>query len=129
MGTNVIGYGNVVEDVVAPSPFGCAVVHANSEIVFGFVTTSSSIRVSLHQNLEERRDIIKPTVFRIDGTGCLPERGLTIPYILTLPLDHIQDMQNPVLDPILIKDTIQDCILRKNRGKGRHQVFPHQSGP
>ena len=118
MGMNVMGYGNAVEDIVALLPFGCAVVHADSEIVLGSVAKSSCIRVSLHQNLENRMNTIKPVVFYTGEADYPPKRRLTIPYVLTLPLDHIQDMQNAVLGPILVKNAIQDCILWKYRRKG-----------
>jgi len=87
---------------VTPSPFGWAVVHANSEIVLGFVVRSSCIRVSRHQNLENGMNTMKPTISLTSETDCLPERGLTIPDVLTLPFDDIQDMQNAVLGPVMI---------------------------
>ena len=124
-----MGYGNAVGEIVALSPFGWAVAHVCSEIVLGFVARSSCIRVSRHQNLDNRTNIIKSALSLTGRTNYLPKRGLTIPYVLTFPLDHIQDMQDAVLGPILVKDTIQDCILRKYGRKGGQQVFPHQSGP
>ena len=64
-------------------------------------------------------NVIKLAVFPIGEADDPPKRCLAIPYVLTLPLDHIQDMQNAVLGPILVKNAIQDCVLRKYRRKGR----------
>ena len=108
-----MGYGNAVGDVVTPSPFGWAVTHADSEIVLGLVARSSCIRVSRHQNLENGVNVIELAVSLAGETNCQPERSLTIPYVLSLPLDDIKDMQNAVLGPVLVEDTIQDCILRQ----------------
>ena len=108
-----MGYGNAAGDIVVPSPFGWAVVHIDSEIVLGFVARSSCIRVSRHQNLENGVNAIQLAVSLARETDCLPERSLTIPYVLTPPLYDIQDMQDPVLGPVLVEDTIQDCILRQ----------------
>jgi len=87
-------------------------IHADSGIVFGFVARSSCIRVSRHQNLEKGIDIIKLAASLAGEIGSLPERSLTVPNVLTLPFDNIQDMQNAVLGPFLVEDTIQDRILR-----------------
>lgn len=84
-----MGYGNAVGDVVASSPFGWAVAQANSEIVLGFVARSSCIRVSRHQNLQNTMKVVKPAVSHAGGMDYLPERGLAVPYVLTLPLDYI----------------------------------------
>lgn len=84
-----MGYGNAVEDVAAPSPVGWTVAHANPEIVFGFVTRSSCIRVSRHQNLGESVKLIKRAISPTNEADHLPKRGFTIPYVLTLPLYHI----------------------------------------
>jgi hypothetical protein len=64
-----MGYGNAVEDTVAPCPFGWAVAHATSEIELGFVVRSSCIRVSLHQNLQNIVNVNKPVIFLTDETG------------------------------------------------------------
>lgn len=124
-----MGYGNAVDGVVMPCPFGWAVVHTTSEIVLGFVAGSSCIRVSRHQNLRNAMNVNEPVVFLSGETGDPPKRGLTITYVLALPLDYIQDMQNTILGPILVKDTIQYCILRQYRRERGQQVFPYQSGP
>ena len=58
-----------------------------------------------HQNVN--RPVIPPA----GETGYPPEQGLTITDVLTFPLDHIKDMQDTILCPILIKDAVQDCIL------------------
>ena len=124
-----MGYGNAGEDVVAPCPFGWAVAHATSEIVLGFVVGSSCIRVSRHQNLRGVMNVNELAVFLASETGHLPQRGLTITYVLVFPLDHIQYMQNTVPGPILVKNTIQDCVLRQYRRKRRQKVFTHHPGP
>ena len=101
-----MGYGKAVEDIVAPSQFGCIVVHAKSAMVLGSVARSSCIRVSLHQNLENSMNVIKLAIFPTGETDYPPKRCLTITCVLTLPLDHIQDMQNAVLSPIMVKNAI-----------------------
>jgi hypothetical protein len=35
-----------------------------------------------------------------------PEWSLAIPYILALPLKNIEDMQNPIISPVLVQYTI-----------------------
>lgn len=107
-----MGYGNAAGGVAAPSPFGWAAVHADSGIVLGFVARSSCIRVSRHQNLEKGMRILKLVASLAGETGSLPERSLTVPNVLTLPFDDIKDMENAVLGPLLVEDTIQDRILR-----------------
>ena len=87
-----MGYGNAAVDVVAPSPLAWAVVHVDSGIVLGFVARSSCIRVSRHQNLENCTNGIKPVIPLTSEIDHLPERGLTITYVLTLPLYHVQHM-------------------------------------
>jgi hypothetical protein len=66
-----------------------------------------------HQNVNES------VSFLTGERSCPPEQGLAIADVLTLPLDHIKDMQNTILDPVLIKDTIQDCILWQYRRECR----------
>lgn len=39
--------------------------------------------------------------------ACPPERGLTVTNILTLPLEHVQDMNDAVVSPVDIENTIE----------------------
>jgi hypothetical protein len=64
---------------------------------------SSDKRVSLHQKLCSIRQ--GGAVFT--RKEALPERRFAIRNILSFPLDHIEDVKDAVLLPVLIQNTIQ----------------------
>jgi hypothetical protein len=57
-----------------------------------------------------------------------PEGRLAVTNILTLPLDDVEYVQNPILTPIYIQDTIQDCEWGKYRWKTLDENLPKESG-
>jgi hypothetical protein len=57
-----------------------------------------------------------------------PEGRFTVTDILTLPLDDVKYVQNPILTPIDIQDTIEDCEWGKHRWKTLDEDLPEESG-
>lgn len=55
------------------------------------------------------------------GNACPPERSLTIADILTLPLENIQDMNDAVVSPVGIENTIEHCKRWEGGWKSRKE--------
>ena len=42
-----------------------------------------------------------------------PERCLTVRYVLALPGDHVEHMEDSVVAPVVVKDAVEDGLGRK----------------
>jgi hypothetical protein len=55
--------------------------------------------------------------------ACPPERSLAVADILTLPLEYVQNMNDAVVSPIDIEDTIEHCKRWEGGWKSRKKHF------
>src|ERR1700683_4527841 len=59
--------------------------------------------------------------------GTEPEWSLTVPYVLTFPLQNIEDVQNAIVSPIWIQYAIQGGLRGKIGWEWRHERFSQNS--
>ena len=53
--------------------------------------------------------------------GGVPERGFAVAEVLALPSDDVEDVQDAVVAPVVIKYAVEHSLRWKGRWEGLHE--------